>query len=243
MVRGKLNRYQGKVDIDAVSQKDFIKWGIEGLINRELVIDRLIHEEKQSELPEDQLIQSYLKNNSINSQEELSRWMLKENLDKSSLLVRAQRHAKWIKICEKKFKNQAATIFLKNKAKLDKVSYSMIWIQDEALANEVFVRIKEGECSIDDAILMSTNPPQGLAIGRVGPLKLLELPDALAELLRISQPKQVWPPIKVENGWAIVKNEKLWPAVFNKEEKSKLLIELGEQWIAEEIKIAIPKGN
>ena len=235
--------YKGKVDIEAVSQKDFIKWGIEGLIKREIVIDRLIHEEKEPESPEDELIQAYLINNSINTQEELARWMLKENLDKNSLLARAQRHAKWIKVCEKKYKNQAATIFLKNKAKLDKVSYSLIWIEDEALANEVFVRIKEGECSIDDAILMSTNPPQGLAIGRVGPVKLLELPDALAELLRISQPKQVWPPIKVEKGWAIVKNEKLWPAVFNKEEKSKLLIELGEQWIAEEIKVGTSNGN
>ena len=231
------------MDTDAVNQKDFIRWGIEGAIKREIIIDRLIDDEKEAEAPEEELIQLYLKNNSINTQEELARWMLKENLDKSSLLARAQRHAKWIRICEKKYKNQAATIFLKNKAKLDKVSYSMIWIEDEALANEVFVRIKEGECSIDDAILMSTNPPQGLAIGRVGPVKLLELPDALAELLRISQPKQVWPPIKVENGWAIVKNEKLWPAVFNKEEKSKLLIELGEQWIAEEIKVGTSKGN
>ena len=231
------------MDTDAVNQKDFIRWGIEGSIKREIIIDRLIDEEKEVEAPEEELIQLYLKNNSINTQEELARWMLKQNLDKSSLLARAQRHAKWITICEKKYKNQAATIFLKNKAKLDKVSYSMIWIEDEALANEVFVRIKEGECSIDDAILMSTNPPQGLAIGRIGPVKLLELPDALAELLRISQPKQLWPPIKVEQGWAIVKNEKLWPAVFNKEEKSKLLIELGEQWIAEEIKIGTSKGN
>ena len=226
-----------------MSKKDFIRWGIEGSIKREIIIDKLIEEENESELPEEELIQLYLKNNGINTQEELARWMLKENLGKNSLLIRAQRHAKWIKICEKKYKNQAATIFLKNKSKLDKVSYSMIWIEDEALANEVFVRIKEGECSIDDAILMSTNPPQGLAIGRIGPVKLLELPDALAELLRISQPKQLWPPIKVEQGWAIVKNEKLWPAVFNKEEKSKLIIELGEQWIAEEIKVGTSKVN
>ena len=231
------------MDTDAVNQKDFIRWGIEGSIKREIIIDRLIDEEKEAEAPEEELIQLYLKNNSINTQEELARWMLKQNLDKSSLLARAQRHAKWITICEKKYKNQAATIFLKNKAKLDKVSYSMIWIEDEALANEVFVRIKEGECSIDDAILMSTNPPQGLAIGRIGPVKLLELPDALAELLRISQPNQLWPPIKVEEGWAIVKNEKLWPAVFNKEEKTKLLIELGENWIAEEIKAFTAMGN
>ena len=148
-----------------MSKKDFIRWGIEGSIKREIIIDKLIEEENESELSEEELIQLYLKNNGINTQEELARWMLKENLGKSSLLTRAQRHAKWIKICEKKYKNQAATIFLKNKSKLDKVSYSMIWIEDEALANEVFVRIKEGECSIDDAILMSTNPPQGLAIG------------------------------------------------------------------------------
>ena len=226
-----------------MNQKDFIRWGIEGSIKREIIIDRLIDEQSEAEEAEEELIQLYLRNNNINAQEELARWMLKENLDKSSLLARAQRHAKWVKICEKKYKNQAATIFLKNKSKLDKVSYSMIWIEDEALANEVFVRIKEGECSIDDAILMSTNPPQGLAIGRIGPVKLLELPDALAELLRISQPKQLWPPIKVEEGWAIVKNEKLWPAVFNKEEKIKLLIELGENWIAEEIKAVTPMGN
>ena len=104
-----------------MSQNDFIKWGIEGLIKREIVIDRLIHEEKGSESPEDELIQLYLKNNGINTQEELVRLMRKENLDKNSLLVRAQRHAMWIKMCEKKYKNQAATIFLKNKAKLDKV--------------------------------------------------------------------------------------------------------------------------
>ena len=229
-----------------MNQKDFIRWGIEGSIKREIIIDRLIDEQneaEEAEEAEEELIQLYLRNNNINTQEELARWMLKENLDKSSLLARAQRHAKWVKICEKKYKNQAATIFLKNKSKLDKVSYSMVWIEDEALANEVFVRIKEGECSIDDAILMSTNPPQGLAIGRIGPVKLLELPDALAELLRISQPKQLWPPIKVEEGWAIVKNEKLWPAVFNKEEKIKLLIELGENWIAEEIKAVTPMGN
>ena len=114
----------------------------------------------------------------------------------------------------------------------------MIWIEDEALANEVFVRIKEGECSVDEAILMSTNPPQGLKIGRVGPVELRKLPDALAELLRVSQPKQVWPPIKIENGWAIVKNEKLWPAVFNKEEKCRILLDIGEQWISEEIRKA-----
>ena len=75
------------MDIETVHQKDFIRWGIEGSIKRELIIDRLIDEEKESEALEEELIQVYLKNNSINTQEELARWMLKENLDKNSLLA------------------------------------------------------------------------------------------------------------------------------------------------------------
>ena len=221
-----------------VNYEDLKRWGIEGAIKRELILDKLIENEATPELSEDEIIQSFLKNQGIYTQEELAKWMRKENMEKTSLLIRAARHSKWLKICEKKYKNQAATRFLKDKAKLDKVSYSMIWIEDEALANEVFVRIKEGECSVDEAILMSTNPPQGLKIGRVGPVELRKLPDALAELLRVSQPKQVWPPIKIENGWAIVKNEKLWPAVFNKEEKCRILLDIGEQWISEEIRKA-----
>ena len=77
-----------------MNRKDFVRWGIEGSIMREMIIDRLIVDEKESEAPEQELIQLYLKSNSINTQEELARWMLKENLDKSSLLARAQRHAK-----------------------------------------------------------------------------------------------------------------------------------------------------
>ena len=234
-----------KVSTKAINPEDLKRWGIEGSIKRELILDKLIDMERGLDASEEEVIQTYLKSINIYTQEELTKWMRSENVDKESLTTRASRYYRWIKVCEKRFKNQAATKFLKEKTMLDKVSYSMIWINDEAFAGEVFVRIKEGECSVDDAILLSSNPPQGLKVGRVGPVKLKDLPDALAELLRISQPKQIWPPIKIENGWGIVISEKLWPAVFNKEEKLKILSELGDQWIAEELKESediLPQG-
>lgn len=234
-----------QVNISKINYEDLERWGIEGSIKRELILDKIIENEANPNLQEEdeEIIKGYLKIKNIFTQEDLAKWTKNENLDNKSLLTRARRHSKWVKICEKKFKNQAATRFLKDKAKLDQVSYSMIWIEDEALANEVFVRIKEEECTVDEAILMSTNPPQGLKIGRVGPIEFRKLPDALAELLRISQPKQVWPPIKIENGWAIIKNEKIWPAVFNREEKNKILLEIGEEWISEEIRKANTKPS
>ena len=238
-----------QMNISKINYEDLERWGIEGYIKRELILDKLIENEASPNLKvkdedkDEEILKGYLKNKNIITQEDLAKWMRNENLDNKSLLTRARRHSKWAEICERKFKNQAATRFLKDKAKLDQVSYSMIWIEDEALANEVFVRIKEEECTVDEAILMSTNPPQGLKIGRVGPIEFRKLPDALAELLRISQPKQVWPPIKIENGWAIIKNEKIWPAVFNREEKYKILLEIGEEWISEEIRKANTKPS
>jgi len=242
----KVERHEDvQVNISKINYEDLERWGIEGSIKRELILDKIIENEANPNLKEEdeEIIKGYLKIKNIFTQEDLAKWMKNENLDNKSLLTRAKRHSKWVKICEKKFKNQAATRFLKDKAKLDQVSYSMIWIEDEALANEVFVRIKEEECTVDEAILMSTNPPQGLKIGRVGPIEFRKLPDALAELLRISQPKQVWPPIKIENGWAIIKNEKIWPAVFNREEKNKIVLEIGEEWISEEIRKANTKPS
>ena len=145
-----------QVNISKINYADLERWGIEGSIKRELILDKLIENEANPNLQEEdeEIIKGYLKIKSIFTQEDLAKWIKNENLDNKSLLTRARRHSKWVKICEKKFKNQAATRFLKDKAKLDQVSYSMIWIEDEALANEVFVRIKEEECTVDEAILM-----------------------------------------------------------------------------------------
>ena len=96
-----------------MNQKDFIRWGIEGSIKREIIIDRLIDEQNEAEdveEAEEELIQLYLRNNNINAQEELARWMLKENLDKSSLLARAKDTPSGLKFA-KEIQNQAATIF------------------------------------------------------------------------------------------------------------------------------------
>ena len=44
-----------------------------------------------------------IKNKNIYTQEKLAKWMRYENIDKESLLIRATRHYKWLKFCEKKY--------------------------------------------------------------------------------------------------------------------------------------------
>ena len=102
-----VERHQdAQVNINKINYEDLKRWGIEGAIKRELILDKLIENEATPDLSEEELIQNLLKSESIYTQEELAKWMRNENMDKASLLIRAVRHSKWIKICEKKYKNQ-----------------------------------------------------------------------------------------------------------------------------------------
>ena len=225
------------------SVTDLKRWGLEGLIRRESVMDILIEKEEKPETEEKTIIDMYLKFKGIKTKEELTKWMRNENLNDDSVRIKASRHHMWFKACEKKYKSKAASMFLREKNKLDKISYSLIWIEDELLASEVFIRVKEGECTIEEAVLMSSNPPKGLKIGKVGPVAFKNLPDGLSEVLRISQPDQIWPPIKAEGGWVIIKCEKLWPAVFNQEERINMILELGEQWLSQELQNTVIRSS
>jgi len=61
------------------------------------------------------------------------------------------------------------------------------------------------------------------------------LPDALAQILRVSTPGQVWPPREAEGGWVILQLEELQPAIFDKRLKQQFALELGDRWLKEQM--------
>ena len=210
---------------------------MEGLVDREVARDRLIdktltllEEEKQDAL------RVYLRHLGIKSEKELSRWMESEFLEKDQLLKRAERFFIWLQTCEKRFRNQTLSLFLKRKAKLDRVVYSLHWVNEEALAHELFIRLKEQECSFEQLFCsLPDDRDEGLPSGKHGPVALEMLPAALANILRVSTPGQVWPPREAEGGWVILQLEELQPAVFNQDLGQQFALELGDRWLKESI--------
>ena len=72
-----------QVNISKINYEDLERWGIEGCIKRELILDKLIQNEANPKLQEDEdgeIIKGYLKNKSIFTQEDLAKWMRNENL-------------------------------------------------------------------------------------------------------------------------------------------------------------------
>ena len=210
---------------------------MKGLVDREVARDRLIgktiplsEEEKQTPL------RSHLRHLGINSDKELSRWMESEFLDKDQLQKRSERFFVWLKTCERRFRNQVLSLFLKRKAKLDRVVYSLHWVNEEALAHELFIRLKEQECSFEQLFCsLPDDRDEGLPSGKHGPVALEMLPAALANILRVSTPGQVWPPREAEGGWVILQLEELQPAVFNQDLRQQFALELGDRWLKESI--------
>ena len=218
---------------------------MEGLVDREVARDRLIdksltllEEEKQAAL------RVYLRHLGINSEKELSRWMESEFLEKDQLNKRSERFFIWLKTCEKRFRNQALSLFLKRKAKLDRVVYSLHWVNEEALAHELFIRLKEQECSFEQLFCsLPDDRDEGLPSGKHGPVALEMLPEALANILRVSSPGQVWPPREAEGGWVILQLEELQPAVFNQDLRQQFALELGDRWLRETLELNAAKSG
>ena len=208
---------------------------MKGLIEREIARDRLLETADPLSVEQRQhALRAYLKHLSIQTDAELSRWMLSESLDKDQLQCRSERFFVWLTLCEKRFRNQMLSLFLKRKTQLDRAVYSLHWVDDEALAHELFIRLKERECSFEQLFCSLPNDrSEGLPSGKHGPVALEMLPDALAQILRVSEPGQVWPPREAEGGWVILQLEELQPAVFNQGLKQQFALELGDRWLQE----------
>ena len=223
-----------KVKKEHFSAEELDSWGWLAQARKERRRSKMIENEKVEEENKEKIIKKFLDHEGIKSEEALKKWMSRRGLKEKDLHKIASRHKKWLSLCSKRFKSMAATLFLKRKAKLDKVSYQLVWSKDEAFCNELFVRIKEGECTVEEAQEMTEEGPMSLEKNTTNPVALGDLAPALAEVLRVSQPGQLWPPRKAEHGWILVKHKKTLPAVFNKTQKEALILELGEKWLDEE---------
>lgn len=209
-------------------------WGFSSLIKREQIRDHLLARQPDLDAAQKDLALSlYLGDRKIGDEQSLKRWMASEGVSDVDLRLRAERLFRWQIYCESHFRSRISTLFLKRKADLDKAVYSLIWVKEEDLAQELFLRLVENESTFDQLICTLPDHPTQFPTGKLGPIPLGDLPPVLAELLRVSQPGQVWPPRQAEGGWVLLRLDELQPAVFNQGHRRALALELGDQWLSE----------
>ncbi|MEB3201154.1 MAG: peptidylprolyl isomerase [Synechococcaceae cyanobacterium] len=147
----------------------------------------------------------------------------------AELPLRIQRH------CEQHFVHRAEQRFLARKNQLDQVIYSLLRVDDGALARELYLRIAEGEADFAELAASYAKGPERATRGVVGPVPLTQAHPTLAELLRTSRPGQLHPPVQIDKWWLVVRLESLRSATFDPEMQQRMARELFEAWVDEEV--------
>lgn len=132
------------------------------------------------------------------------------------------------------YRIKAEQRFLQRKNDLDRVVYSLLRVSDPYLAQELFLRISEGESTFTELAGAHSEGPERQTKGIVGPVPLTQAHPLLAERLRTRPPGEVQEPFSIENWWLVVRVEEFTPAVFDDAVALQMSLELFQMAISEE---------
>jgi PPIC-type PPIASE domain len=155
----------------------------------------------------------------------------------------APRQLKLEKFKETTWGNQVEATFYNCREQLDRVLFSLIQSEDVEVIQELYFRLQEGEASFARLASQYSQGPEAHTNGLVGPIELNNLHPKLAQVLKVSQPGQISPPIRVDKWLVIVRLERYIPAQFDEKMRQRLLDELFEAWLQEKISHAQQSGS
>lgn len=203
---------------------------------RESIIDQAIASISCTPEEIDSIRQQFYQQNQLTSEAErqamLWRYCMSQEHLEEALLVRMLKIEKF-KVAT--WGSKLESYFLKRKSQLDQVVYSLIRTKDQGIAEELYFRIQEGEQTFAELAYEYSEGSEANAGGRIGPVELGTLPQILAQVLSLSQLGQLWPPMRLGDWVVIVRLEKLIPAQLNQFMHQRLLRELFEAWLQEQL--------
>jgi parvulin-like peptidyl-prolyl isomerase len=173
----------------------------------------------------------------------LESWLQERGLNETELQAMAELPQRWQGWCVKKFAPLVETEFLRRKGEFDQVVYSLLRLKDGELASELHQQLREGEASFAELAGRYSEGPEQRSGGLVGPVPLSTPHPALARLLQISQPGQLWPPKQLESWWIIVRLEELRGSQLDESMASRLMLEQGEDWLRGQVKERLTAHN
>jgi len=215
---------------DSVSQADLARWGLLEHVQRQRRMDVLL---RNRPLPGPERLmlfrQDLEQRLDLIDPDHRAAWLDRSGLTESDLDVLACRPWQWLMWCRERWGKDLQTLFLQRKAEFDQVTYSFLRLLDGELAQELYLQIKEGEASFSDLATQFSGGPEKRTGGLLGPVPLSTPHPALAKLLQVSKPGQLWPPKQLEGWWVLVRLEKLQPATLDPALQERLLLDEGER--------------
>ena len=180
---------------------------------------------------EDALIHTWLERQDLTDDDALTAWLQRKGWSQDDLCYFATKGYRLELFKQRLFDSEVELRFLERKLDLDQVTYSLIRVREQHLAEELYHRLADdGDDFADIASAFSQGPEQASG-GRIGPVPLSQAHETVAELLRISRPGQLWPPFFLVNIWLIVRLDVHQPARLDEDVRRTMRDDLFEDWI------------
>jgi len=142
-----------------------------------------------------------------------------------------EREVRTRKFQQRQWGKTLTSYFLQRKDQLDQVICSLIYLQDLAVAQELYFRIIEGEQSFAELARLysqQTHPPEPVALGDLSP--------QLARMFYGGHNGQIWPPIVINQWIVIARLDAKLPVQLDETMQRMLYNERLEQWLNSQIK-------
>lgn len=213
--------------------------GLASRLARAWVIDELVRTIALDPDCEQQLIQEFLEAQGIQAEQELEPWLQRQRLLRSDLPVLATRAARVDRFRQLRWGDELEVHFLRRKAELDQVVYSLLRVSERNLAEELHQRLRDDGADFGQLAQQYAEGRERLSRGLIGPLPLTAAHPRISSRLRIGHPGQLWPPFAVEGVWVLLRLEQKLPARLDAPMRTRMLEELFEQWLQARVELIL----
>lgn len=210
--------------LDQLRRHGLLRSLLNALVQQDLLKDVVLEPEIQR-----QAMQSYRQRHSLTTSEQVQTHQKSHGFSLDDLQWQACLPERIRRVSLERFKPKAELHYLTRKEQFDQVAYTQLSVPNQFLAQELFLRLNEGEASFGQLANQLRQSGHQKGQGRVGPIAIASVPKPIAKRLRSCSPGTLLEPIQAQSSWLIVRLEQFQPSQFDAGMEQRMCTELFQQ--------------
>ena len=202
---------------------------------QEILIDKAIADTKCSEEENTSIYNQFCQQNQLTSDEQVQAWLDRQGMNREQLQNSITKRLRIEKYKQETWGDRVDAHFIKRKAQLDRVVYSLIRVEKPEVAQELYFRIKDDENTLSALAMEYSQGTEAQTGGIIGPVEINAPHPKIAQILATCQPGQLVPPTRVGEWIVIIRLENYISAKLDDAMRHRMLDELFNRWLHESI--------
>ena len=238
-----------EVDNQVYTAEDLVplltKYQILPKIAQEILVDKAIAGIECSEEENTLIYNQFYQQNQFTSDEQLQEWLDKQGINREQLQESITKKLRIDKYKQQTWNDQVDAHFIKRKAQLDRVVYSLIRVEKPELAQELYFRIKDDENAFSTLAMEYSQGTEAQTGGLIGPVEINAPHPKIAQILATCQLGQLVPPTRVGEWIVIIRLENYISAKLDDAMRQRMLDELFNRWLNQSVqqKVSFLSGS